>query len=153
MTRLEDIPDAEREVILNLEIPTYDSTPFVPGPPVEQRRVAIVSTAGLQRRGDRAFGASSGDYRIIPGSTDGADLILSHASPNFDRTGFQADANVMFPLERLREMAEDSEIGSVAGFHYSFMGAAAVADLVEPATRLADLLLADDVDAVLLVPV
>ena len=45
---------------------------------------------------------------------------MSHISVNFDRSGFQQDLNVVFPVERLREMAADGEIGSVAD---SFMGA------------------------------
>jgi D-proline reductase (dithiol) PrdB len=42
---------------------------------------------------------------------------------NFDRTGLQEDWNVAFPLERLKELAADGVIGSVAETHYSFMGA------------------------------
>lgn len=153
MARLEDIPDVEREVIMNLRLPDYPTTPFVDGPPLAERRVAIVSTAGLQRRGDRPFGVAAGDYRVIPGDTPPGDLVMSHASPNFDRTGFQQDVNVVFPLERLRELVADGTIGSVADFHYSFMGAADSEDLEGPARRLTELLHADAVDAVLLVPI
>ena len=48
---------------------------------------------------------------------------MSHISVNVDRSGFQQDFNVDFPVERLKEMAVDGEIGSVADFGYSFMGA------------------------------
>ena len=50
---------------------------------------------------------------------------MSHISTNFDRTGFQQDINVVFPVDRLRELAARGTIGSVADFHYSFMGATA----------------------------
>ena len=63
------------------------------------------------------------DYRVIPGDNDAGDLSLSHVSVNFDRTGMQADWNVAFPLDRLKELARDKVIGSIAAFHYSFMGA------------------------------
>ena len=153
MARLDDIPATERKVIENLSLPTYETTPFVRGLPLAERRVALVSTAGLQRRGDRPFGVSAGDYRVIPSSVAADDLVMSHASPNFDRTGFQHDVNVVFPIDRLHELAAAGEIGSVADFHYSFMGAASSEDLAAPAEQLAELLHADDVDAVLLVPV
>ena len=153
MARIEDIPDHEQVVIRGLECPIFDSTPFVAGPPLTDRRVAIVSTAGLQRRHDRPFSASAGDYRIIPADTEPDDIVMSHVSPNFDRTGFQADVNVAFPLERLHEMAADGEIGSVADLHYSFMGASVPDALEEKARELAGHLQGDGVNAVLLVPI
>ena len=150
---MEHIPEAERELIRSLECPTFDSTPFVTGPPLTERRVAIVSTAGLQRRHDRPFSATAGDYRIIPADTEPGDIVMSHVSPNFDRTGFQADVNVAFPLKRLHEMAADGEIGSVADLHYSFMGALLPEALEERARELAGLLRSDGVDAALLIPI
>ena len=153
MARLADIPEAERSVIENLVCPTYESEPWASGPPVRERRVAIISTAGLQRRGDRPFDFDADDYRIIPGDIDPADIVMSHISSNYDRTGFQQDVNVVFPLERLKEMAGAGEIGSVAAYHYSFMGATEPEEL-EPRTRqLAGLLKGDRVDAVVLIPV
>ena len=72
---------------------------------------------------------------------------------NYDRTGFQDDVNICFPLDRLREMAADGEIGSVADFHYSFMGATDP-ELMRPhAERMAKLMKDDGVDTVLLVPI
>ena len=79
---------------------------------------------------------------------------MSHISVNFDRSGFQQDVNVAFPIERLRELARDGVIGSIADFHYSFMGAAWPPTRFEPKAReLAVLLKKDRVDAVLLCPV
>ncbi len=51
---------------------------------------------------------------------------MSHISVNFDRTGFQEDLNVAFPLERLRELHKDGVVGSIADLHYSFMGASPI---------------------------
>ena len=48
---------------------------------------------------------------------------MSHISVNVDRSGFQQDFNVVFPALRLKEMAADGEIGSVADFGCSSMGA------------------------------
>jgi D-proline reductase (dithiol) PrdB len=115
--------------------------------------VAIISTAGLHRRDDKPFTLGSRDYRIISGDLSANELVMSHASANFDRTGFQQDLNVVFPLDRLRELAAEKCIGSVADFHYSFMGATAPQELEPMARSLANLLKKDDVDAILLVPV
>ena len=78
---------------------------------------------------------------------------MSHISTNYDRSGFQKDWNVVFPLDRLNELAQQGVIGSVADFHYSFMGATAP-QLMETAARtLASLLKKDSVTGVLLIPV
>lgn len=153
MARLDQLLEPQRSHIAKLPCPSFETTAWVCGPPLGQRRVSIISTAGLHRRGDRPFEGMTGDYRVIPGDIKAGDLVITHVSTNFDRTGFQQDWNIMFPLDRLRELAADGIIGSVADYHYSFMGAADPA-LMEPAARnLAALLKGDHVDAALLVPV
>ncbi len=153
MVRLADIEEPERSSLASMACPTYETTPWVPGPAPAAQRVAVISTAGLQRRGDRPFDFNADDYRVIPRGLDAADLVMSHISSNFDRTGFQQDVNVVFPLERLAEMAADGEIGSVADYHYSFMGATTPDELEGTARHLAGLLKGDGVNAVVLIPV
>ena len=158
MVRLADLPPSEREGHLNRipTLPQFPGKPFVKGPALAKQRVAIVTTAGLHLRGDQAFdsGGAGIDYRVIPGDVAPADLVMSHASVNFDRTGFQSDWNVVFPLDRLRELVRDKIVGAVAAFHYSFMGAIPKIERYEPKAReLAALLRQDKVDAVLLTPV
>jgi len=153
MPRLDQLPEPMRSHIATLECPNFKTQPWIGGPPLSQRRVSMVSTAGLHHRDDRPFSIMSGDYRIIPGNIATNDLVMSHISTNFDRTGFQQDWNVVFPLDRLRELADQGLIGSVADFHYSFMGATDP-KLMEPTARdLAGLLKKDQVNAILLVPV
>ena len=158
MVRLADLPESERQHLLARvpTLPAFPGRPWVSGPALANRRVAIVSTAGLHLRSDRPFasGAAGSDYRVIPGDVDAADLVSSHASVNFDRSGMQADVNVAFPLDRLKELASEQQIGSVAAFHYSFMGAVSPITAYEREARaLAGLLKQDAVDAVLLSPV
>jgi D-proline reductase (dithiol) PrdB len=95
----------------------------VTGPALPQRRVAIVSSAGLVVRGENPFRGRDPDYRVIPSTVAAGELLCSHISINFDRTGFQEDWNVVFPLDRLNELAAQGTIGSVAATNYSFMGA------------------------------
>ena len=153
MARLDDIAEPMRTHLRALPCPSFETTPWAEGPPLGERRVALISTAGLQRRGDRPFSVGANDYRVIPADIPAGELIISHISTNFDRTGFQQDWNVMFPLDRLHELAAAGEIGSVAAYHYSFMGATE-SEAMEPVARtLAGLLRQDNVDAVALVPV
>jgi D-proline reductase (dithiol) PrdB len=138
------------------EAPRFDETPWADGPPLRERRVALISTAGLHRRGDRPFngGAGATEYRVIPADTTAGELVMSHISVNFDRSGFRQDLNVVLPLDRLKELAADGTIGSVADFHYSFMGAPWPSTKFEPKAReLAALLKRDRVDAAVLIPV
>jgi len=155
MARLSEMPEWEREHHLEKirDLPDFGPPPWIAGTPLSQRRVAIITTAGLQVRGDIPFKAGSADYRVIPANTPAADIVMSHVSVNYDRTGFQEDVNVVLPLDRLRELARDGMIGAAADFHYSFMGAAPIRALEPKATELAGLLKKDRVDAVLLSPV
>ena len=157
MVRLADLPEWEREHMLDKirALPDFGLSPWVQGPPLAQRRVALITTAGLHRRNDRPFGSGGrDDYRVIPGDTEAANLVMSQYSVNFDRTGFQQDINVVFPLDRLNELARDGVVGSVAAYHYAFMGAGSPVTRLEPKAReVAKLLKQDAVDAVLLTPV
>ena len=153
MVRLAQYGEQERQHILNLPCPTYDTSPFVTGVTVTTSRVALVSTAGLHKASDRPFGIGESGYRLIPRICQANDLVMSHISTNFDRTGYQLDLNTVFPLDRLNEMAEAGMIGSVADYHYSFMGATDPAQMEQEARNLASIMKKDHVDAVLLVPV
>lgn len=132
MARLEQLPEPMRSHIANLSCPTFSTQPWTVGSDLQARRVAIISTAGLHRRGDRPFDGMTGDYRIIPGNIAAGDLVMTHLSTNFDRTGFQQDWNLVFPLDRLKELAAEGIIGSVAEFHYSFMGATDPGEMASP---------------------
>jgi D-proline reductase (dithiol) PrdB len=155
MVRLADLPEWDRKGKLEKvkELTGFDQRPWVKPPPLANCRIAIVTTAGLHRKDDRPFGPHATDYRIIPGDTPAAELVMSHQSVNFDRTGFQEDHNVVLPVDRLRELAGRKVIGSVARYHYSFMGATPIRQLERKAQELAIVLKQDRVDAVLLTPV
>ena len=153
MVHLHQMPDHLREGLVNQELPTYDNTPWAEAKPLADNKVAIISTAGLHRREDPPFVPGAGDYRILPDDGDTDELMMSHVSTNFDRTGFVQDINTAFPIDRLHELVEDGTVGAAASRHYSFMGATPPA-MMEPVARdLAGLLKQDRVDAVLLVPV
>jgi D-proline reductase (dithiol) PrdB len=158
MVRLADLSEGERKGMLGRvkELAGFPAKgAWINPPPLAKCRVAIITTAGIHRHGDVPFteGPAQADYRVIPGDTTAADITMSHNSINYDRTGFQQDINVVFPIERLRELASDKTIGSVSDFHYSFMGALPPKALEPRGRALAVLLKQDKVDAVILTPV
>jgi D-proline reductase (dithiol) PrdB len=154
MARLDRMNEKERAFLLNIPCPTYDTEPWVDGPPLTERRVAIITTGGLHRRDDRPFTFDPGDiYRIIPKDTEAKEIVTTHPSTNFDHSGFQQDINVMFPIDRLKELEADGTIGSIADYHYSFMGAMDPSQLEGSARDLAVVLKKDNIDALLLLPV
>ena len=153
MTRLTDLPPVQAKRLAELECPDFKTRPWVTGPPLSQRRVAIISSAGLVVRGESPFRGRDADYRVIPAATKPDELLISHISINFDRTGFHEDWNVVFPLDRLRELAAEGMIGGVASTHYSFMGATDPVEMEPYARELAGRLKQDGVDAAILPPV
>jgi D-proline reductase (dithiol) PrdB len=63
------------------------------------------------------------------------------------------DLNMVIPLDRLKELADQGAIDSVAEFHYSFMGATDPTAMETEARKLAAILTQDRVNCALLVPV
>ena len=154
MARLKDIPLSERKMMEDLDCSGFEGRrPWVKGPPLRERRIAIVSTAALNLRSDAVYQRDETAYRVIPGNVDPGDVVMSHVSVNFDRTGFQQDLNVCFPLQRLHDLAAEGVIGSVANFHYTVSGAPHPKDLEQSARAIAGMMKADAVDTVLLVPI
>jgi D-proline reductase (dithiol) PrdB len=124
MPRLDRLPQLNRNNLLMLPVQVNDAAPFRRlARPLSACRLALVTTAGLHRRGDRPFAPGEQGYRAIPADTPAADILQSHTSLGFDRLPIMRDLNVTFPVDRLRELVERGELGGVAPTHYSFMGA------------------------------
>jgi D-proline reductase (dithiol) PrdB len=153
MARIDDIPEPTRTAILALDVPAATTHPFVPGPPLAARRVAMVTSAALHRRGEAPFPPGSAELRVLPASLPPADIVMSHVSINFDRAAWSRDINVAYPIDRLRDLAADGTIGSVADAHYSVMGSTDPRAMGEAADTMAAAMHAEGVNAVLLCPV
>ena len=148
------LPEVERRHLLDKELDPLPPIPLVAGPPLKERRIAIITTAGLHRVDDERFNLVDLSYRVLPLDVKTGDLSMTHSSIHFDRTGFREDVNLVYPIDRLKELAEKGEIGSVASFHYSFMGAGWPPQMIEEtAKQLAILLKEDKVNGVVLSPV
>jgi D-proline reductase (dithiol) PrdB len=124
MVRLSRLSELARKSALTHPCQVNDDTPWTtPRRPLAEGRLALVTTAGLHRRGDRPFVAGDTSYRVFPTSIEAADLVQSHTSIGFDRTAIQQDLNVVLPLDRMRELVERGSIGSLGPNVYAFMGA------------------------------
>ena len=127
--------------------------------PLTESRVALVTSAGLVPPGEQPFdlGRLGGDasFRVIPAAIDLATLALHHRSQAFDRSGVTTDANVAFPLDVLKTLADEGDIGEAAPRHLSFMGSITAPARLrkEHAPAAADILVSDQVDVALLAPV
>ena len=113
----------------------------------------MISSAAIHARTEAPFPFGSAEFRWLASSLDSGDIVMSHVSVNFDRSGFQRDLNVVYPINRLRVLAAEAAIGSVADTHYAVLGATDPAAMQITADQLMGQLQQDRVDAVLLVPV
>lgn len=145
-----------RSFVAEVPTPEFTATPVTSGVSLRDAKVAIVTTAGLKPAGEvELWQPGDMSFTVLP--RDARDVQLSHFSPNFDRVGFAADINVVYPVDRLEEMAAAGEIGSVADQHLSFMGAQFDATfstiLLDSGPAAAKVLKDQGVDVVLLTPI
>ena len=73
----------------------------------------------------------------------------------FGAGGTESDINLVFPLDRFRELENEGKIGSLNDRHFSFMGSITKPKpLIEKtAPEVGQMLKADDVDVAFLTPV
>ena len=127
--------------------------------PLSESRLALVSSAGLVAPGQEPFDESirGGDpsFREIPGDIDLHKLIDTHRSESYDHSGVAEDPNLALPMDRARELVEAGRIGSLNHRHLSFMGSITAPGrlLRDHLPRAVELMVEDQVDVALLVPV
>jgi D-proline reductase (dithiol) PrdB len=136
--------------------------PFTPlSKQLSECTVALVSTAAIARNDDRPFDQEGerrnpwwGDpsFRVIPLGTTESDVRLYHL--HIDPRFGQADLDVVLPMRRLAELAQEGVVRQPAPRHYSIMGYILEPDVLvgETAPAIAELMRADGVDAAALVP-
>ena len=112
-----------------------------------------MTTAGLHTADEESFGLLDPAFRVLPHGA--MNLRMSHNSQNFDRSGVMIDRNVVYPIDRLEELAADGVIGAVAPAHLSFMGAQQdlTTILLDTGPQAAAFLQEQGTDVVLLTPV
>ncbi|RJP28339.1 MAG: hypothetical protein C4536_12980 [Actinobacteria bacterium] len=136
-----------------------DPLPFMPlEKALPECRVSLITTTGVhlddQDPFDTASALGDSSYRAVPSGVNVDCLRISHTHFPHDRA--EADINVIFPIERLRELAEEGAIGSVGADHFCFGFDLHVKELVAAdsgsAHEIARRLQEDGVDVVLLTP-
>ena len=156
MPRLEQLSEIQRKNMLYFPCHEHESAPWSPlRHELSQSKVALVTTAGLHVRGDSPFRSGDPSYRIIPSHVDANDVLQSHASIGFDHTAIYRDLNIVFPMDRLQELAEQGVVGCLAAQYYSFMGAQRNPQKLidQSGPEVARLLRDENVDVVLLTPI
>ncbi|TAM80620.1 MAG: hypothetical protein EPN47_15290 [Acidobacteria bacterium] len=159
MARVEDLQFTHR---LFIETYPFRKVNWAPGArlarPVAQSKIVLISSAGVhlpdQLPFDLAFRGGDFSFRELPNSLDVRHLKISQRSPDFDKTGAMSDANLVFPLDRFRELVERGEVGELNHRHISFMGSISAPGrlLSDSAPQVAKMLREDRVDAAFLVP-
>lgn len=143
-----------KDMVSNLPCPEFDSPAFTIPKPLNECRVAVVTSAALHHPEDDEFDRADTSFRVLDANR--RDVQLGHWSPNFDRSGFAQDINVVYPIDRLVELAEQGVIGSVAARHLAFAGnqdETMTSIRLDSGPQAAQLLQDDEVDLVILTPV
>jgi len=136
--------------------------PFTPlAKPLSECTVALLSTAAVARNDDQPFDQQRerrdpwwGDpsFRVVPLGTTERDVRLyhMHIDPRFG----EADLDVVLPMRRLAELADEGFVGQPAKRHYSVMGYILDATVLigQTAPAIVERMRADAVDAAALVP-
>jgi D-proline reductase (dithiol) PrdB len=155
MPRLAILPQIQRNMLLTRAVEMNDGAPRATlARPLEDSTLALVTSAGIHCRDDAPFGREDPTIRVIPSGVTAGELLQSHSSLAFDKTAFIRDVNVVFPIDRVRELVAGGRVGCLGPSHYSMMGA--LSDVTEvrdrTAPELAARLIDDGVDVVLLTP-
>lgn len=98
--------------------------------PIQEARVALLTSAGIYLRGRQQPFDLDGEranpmwgdptYRVIPTGVSRDQIGVSHLHIN--PADILEDFNVALPIDVFADLAADGVIGSVADEHFSFMG-------------------------------
>lgn len=88
---------------------------------LKETTFALITTAGVHLRDQEPFHVDGDNsWRLIPGDVQSSQLMVTHE--HYDHRDADADINVVFPIDRLRELADEGVIGGVNNKHLGFMG-------------------------------
>jgi D-proline reductase (dithiol) PrdB len=124
--------------------------------PLSESTIALVSTAGVHLKTQTPYDLMNelGDasFREIPGDVGSDALAVSHS--HYDTADANSDPNVVFPIDRLRELRDEGVTGSIAIRHFGMIGWNPDGRRVKEETgpEVARLLREDGVDVVILTP-
>ncbi len=156
---LSRFPSLSNKAADKIEPLAFDSIPWAAfNKPLSEAKISMVTTAGVHLKSDEPFDMvdTSGDptFRIVPTDASRETMMITHNY--YDHTDADRDINIVFPVDRLKELANEGVIGSVSDRLFSFMGH------IEPnhfdsflndnVLQVAKKIKEDNVDAVLVTP-
>ncbi len=159
MARLEELSPAHRKWVEKHAWRRIAPLPQVVRPVAPDRgRLALISSAGFVLPGMPPFRKRLGgddSFRRLPVELDTAQLINSHRSSAFDHEALDRDPQLGLPLDVLRDLVTQGELGALHETAYSFMGSITNPRRLirESAPEVARELVRAQVDLALLVPV
>jgi D-proline reductase (dithiol) PrdB len=118
---------------------------------LKQSVFALVTTAGVHLREQEPYNVEGDNtWRLLAGDVEARQLMVTHE--HYDHSDADQDINCVFPIDRLREVAEEGIIGGISDKHIGFMGyTQQMRDLYERAApEVARIILRSKADAVLL---
>ena len=119
--------------------------------PLNKSRVAFATAGGIHLKTQTPFNAA-GDFSIreIPSDTPSDKLMVTHGG--YDNSDVNKDINAMLPIDRLRELAAEGFIGSIAPILVGFMGGGGNVNkfINETGPQIAEIFKKEAVDLVLL---
>lgn len=124
--------------------------------PLSESRLTFVSTAGVQPKNTMPFDTVHpvGDYTFRRVSSDSKTSDLEIHQLKYPTFGAEKDLNVIFPIERLRELVAENFIGGLTENFFSFIGYNMDAERLENtlAEDIAEAVEAEKPDVVFLAP-
>jgi D-proline reductase (dithiol) PrdB len=119
------VPGLVRPWAQHREFVSHAAIPWTPlRKPITACRVALVTTAGVHLRTQPPFDMQNplGDasFRDLPETVTPEQLTITH--DYYDHRDADRDVNIVFPIERLRELVAQGEVGEAAPVHLGFMG-------------------------------
>lgn len=83
--------------------------------------VTLVTATGIYVEGQAPFSTEDpgeATYRVIPGAAESSSLRIAHH--HYDHSEADADPNIVFPLDSIRQLVAEGVIGAVHTDHYSY---------------------------------
>jgi D-proline reductase (dithiol) PrdB len=105
-----------------------DKADFVPlaelRKPLSEARLTLISSCGVHAKNDPPLDVCHpfGDFRFrrVPSASRHEDLVIHQLKYPHDDA--DVDINVIFPIERLQELASEGVLGGLTGNFFSFIG-------------------------------
>jgi len=109
---------------------------------------ALVTTTGVHLRDQEPYIEDDNSWRLIPGEVQASQLMVTHE--HYDHRDAGRDINVVFPIERLRELAVEGIIAGVSDKHLGFGFTQNLRDLYERAApEMAKIIMHSKADGVI----